>query len=132
LESAAGIEIGHIFKLGTKYSEAMNCRYLDAEGNPDLLIMRCYGDWSNANRSPYIEQKHDDTGVIAHTDSAYHTPFNRLETLMRKRMISDEAERIYSVLQQKALQVLIMTIDSCGPGEKFSDADLIGTSPPAL
>ncbi len=124
LDSARGIEVGHIFKLGTKYSEAMNCRYLDAEGKSRPVIMGCYGIGISRIAAAYIEQNHDDKGIIWPIQIApYHTHLIGLN--LEEKNVSNEAERIYSVLQQEGIDVLYDD-RQLRAGEKFSDADLIG------
>ncbi len=59
-----GIEVGHIFKLGTKYSESMNCRFQDADGEEQPMIMGCYGLGVSRTVAAAVEQNHDDKGII--------------------------------------------------------------------
>jgi prolyl-tRNA synthetase len=124
LQSARGIEVGHIFKLGTKYSEAMNCRYLDAQGKLQPVMMGCYGIGITRMAAAWIEQNHDDKGILW---SSRIAPFGtHLICLnMEDPAVSAEAERIYQRLQRAGIEVLFDD-RFARAGEKFSDADLIG------
>ena len=64
LTATRGIEVGHIFKLGTKYSDAMNATYLDQEGQDRLMVMGCYGIGVGRTVAAAIEQNHDDNGMV--------------------------------------------------------------------
>ncbi len=124
LQAARGIEVGHIFKLGTKYSEAMNCRFLDAEGKSQPVLMGCYGIGVTRMAAAWIEQHHDDKGIIW---SPRIAPFDaHLVALnLEDAAVKAQAEAVYKRLQQAGVEVLYD--DRPGrAGEKFSDADLIG------
>ncbi|MGB9601346.1 MAG: proline--tRNA ligase [Limisphaerales bacterium] len=124
LESARGIEVGHIFKLGTKYSEAMNCRYLDSEGKSRPVIMGCYGIGVSRIAAACVEQSHDDRGIIWPIQIApYHVHLIGLN--LEDKAVSDEAERVYSTLNKEGIETLYDD-RQLRAGEKFSDADLIG------
>lgn len=119
-----GIEVGHIFKLGTKYSKALNCVYLDKNGKEQVMIMGSYGIGVGRTMAAIIEQSYDENGIIWPISVApYHViivPVNQ----------SDEeqvniAEKIYSMLISEGIEVLIDDRDE-RPGVKFKDADLIG------
>jgi len=124
LQAARGIEVGHIFKLGTKYSEAMNCRYLDAQGKSQPVIMGCYGIGITRMAAAWIEQNHDDKGIIWSPQIA---PFDAhlIGLNLEDPAVSAEAEDIYQRLQAAGLDVLYDD-RLARAGEKFSDADLIG------
>jgi prolyl-tRNA synthetase len=124
LQAARGIEIGHIFKLGTKYSKAMNCRYLDAEGKSQLVVMGCYGIGVTRMAAAWIEQSHDEKGIVWSPQVA---PFDAhlIGLNLEDPAVSSEAERIYQDLLQAGFQVLYDD-RMARAGEKFSDADLIG------
>jgi prolyl-tRNA synthetase len=124
LQAARGIEVGHIFKLGTKYSEKMNCRYLDAAGKSQLVIMGCYGIGITRMAAAWIEQNHDDKGILWSPQIA---PFDThlIGLNMEDPAVSAEAETIYQQLRQGGLEVLFDD-RLARAGEKFSDADLIG------
>jgi len=124
LQAARGIEVGHIFKLGAKYSEAMNCRYLDAQGQSRPVIMGCYGIGVTRMAAAWIEQNHDDKGIIW---SPAIAPFDvhLIGLNLEDPAVSARAEQIYQQLQQAGLTVLFDDRPARA-GEKFSDADLIG------
>lgn len=124
LQEARGIEIGHIFKLGTKYSEAMECLFLDAQGRRRPVLMGCYGIGISRIAAAWIEQHHDDKGIIWGPQIApYHvhlTPLNLEDDAVRQR-----ADEVYERLQAEGIEVLYDD-RPLRAGEKFSDADLIG------
>ena len=124
LQAARGIEVGHIFELGTKYSEVMNCRYLDAQGKSQPAVMGCYGIGITRMAAAWIEQNHDDKGIIWSPNIA---PFDvhLLGLNLEDPLVSAEAEKIYQQLRATGLEVLFDD-RSARAGEKFSDADLIG------
>ncbi|MGA2864800.1 MAG: proline--tRNA ligase [Verrucomicrobiota bacterium] len=124
LQAARGIEVGHIFKLGTKYSEAMNCRYLDAQGKAHPVIMGCYGIGISRMAAAWVEQSHDDKGIIWSPQIA---PFDAhlVGLNLEDPAVSAQAEQIYQQLRQAGLAVLFDDRPARA-GEKFSDADLIG------
>ena len=124
LQAARGIEVGHIFKLGSKYSAALNCRYLDAEGKSQVVIMGCYGIGISRMAAAWIEQNHDDKGIIWSPNIA---PFDAhlIGLNLEDPAVSAHAEQVYQALNQAGVDVLFD--DRPGrAGEKFSDADLIG------
>ncbi len=124
LQAARGIEVGHIFKLGTKYSEAMSCRYLDAQGQSRPVIMGCYGIGVSRMAAACIEQNHDDRGIIWPPQIApYHVHLIGLN--LEDPVVREGAESIYQRLQQERIEVLFDD-RPLRAGEKFSDADLIG------
>ncbi|HEY5914364.1 MAG TPA: proline--tRNA ligase [Verrucomicrobiae bacterium] len=124
LQEARGIEVGHIFKLGTKYSEAMNCRYLDANGKSQAVIMGCYGIGVTRMAAAWVEQNHDDKGIIWSPQIA---PFEAhlIGLNLEDPAVNKRAEEIYQQLQQAGIEVLFDD-RLARAGEKFSDADLIG------
>jgi prolyl-tRNA synthetase len=124
LQTARGIEVGHIFELGTKYSEAMNCRYLDMQGKSRPVVMGCYGIGITRMAAAWIEQNHDDKGIIW---SPRIAPFDvhLIGLNLEDPTVSAEAERFYNHLQSAGIEVLFDDRPARA-GEKFSDADLIG------
>ncbi|MGO8678955.1 MAG: proline--tRNA ligase [Limisphaerales bacterium] len=124
LQAARGIEVGHIFKLGAKYSEAMNCRYLDAQGKSRPVIMGCYGIGVSRMAAAWIEQNHDDKGILW---SPAIAPFDvhLIGLNLEDPAVSAQAEQIYQQLEKAGLTVLFDDRPARA-GEKFSDADLIG------
>jgi prolyl-tRNA synthetase len=124
LQAARGIEVGHIFKLGTKYSETMNCRYLDAEGKQRPVVMGCYGIGVSRMAAACVEQSHDDKGIIWPPQIApFHVHLVGLN--LEDSAVSQHAEQTYQRLQQAGIDVLFDDRPARA-GEKFSDADLIG------
>ncbi|BAG13895.1 proline--tRNA ligase [Endomicrobiia bacterium] len=124
LKFSRGIEIGHTFKLGDKYSKSMNASYLDANGKEKFIIMGCYGIGVTRILAAIIEQSHDDDGIIWTNNIA---PF---EVVIVPLNYADEktketTEKIYKELSSKGLDVLIDDRDERA-GIKFKDADLIG------
>lgn len=119
-----GIELGNIFQLGKKYSEPMNCNYLDENGKVQTVIMGCYGIGVGRSMSAIIEESHDDYGPIWPLSiSPYHVHICALNP--KKDSVLEESERIYHKLSDMDLEVLL---DDRGEkaGFMFSDADLIG------
>ncbi len=119
-----GIEVGHIFKLGTKYSEAMGAAFVDEAGAQRPLIMGCYGIGIGRTAASAIEQNHDDAGIVWPSPLA---PFDCeiVPLSVRDKATMDAAESIYSALTENGLDALVDDRD-LRPGVKFKDADLIG------
>jgi prolyl-tRNA synthetase len=119
-----GIEVGHIFKLGTKYSKALNCVYLDENGKEQPMVMGSYGIGLDRTMAAIIEQNHDENGIIWPISVApYHViivPVNPTEEVQMKI-----AEDTYAKLQSAGVQVIFDDRNE-RPGVKFKDADLIG------
>ncbi len=119
-----GIEVGHVFKLGTKYSAAMHCAFLDADGVEKPAVMGTYGIGVGRTMAAAIEQNHDRDGIIWPVPIApYHVmvlPLNVNDAAQRER-----AEALYAALQAAGWEVLLDDRDE-RPGAKFKDADLIG------
>jgi prolyl-tRNA synthetase len=123
LEIHRGIEVGHIFKLGTKYSEAMNCTFLDESGKRQPMIMGCYGLGISRTVAAAIEQNHDDDGIIWPMPIA---PFEVLVTpLGKEESVHAAAETVYRALLDAGIDAFLDDRDE-RPGVKFKDADLIG------
>ena len=124
LEIWRGIEVGHVFKLGTKYSKAMNAAYLDAEGKDQPLFMGCYGIGIGRTVAAAIEQNNDENGIIFPIPIApFHCSVAALNTKDSDVMVV--AEKIHSDLEKLGLEVLFDDRDE-RPGVKFKDNDLIG------
>lgn len=121
---ARGIEVGHIFKLGTKYSSALACNYSDEEGNERPMVMGSYGIGINRIMAAVIEQHHDENGIIWPMEIApYHViivPVNVLDEKVMKI-----AEVMYQRLTDAGLEVILDDRNERA-GVKFMDADLIG------
>ena len=123
LEIFRGIEVGHVFKLGTKYSEAMNCRFLDEKGERQPMIMGCYGLGIGRTVAAAIEQSHDADGIIWPMPIA---PFEAVVTIIGKEEnVHAAAIDAYEKLKAAGIDVLLDDRDE-RPGVKFKDADLIG------
>jgi len=118
------IEIGHVFKLGTKYSDAMEAKFLDSDGKPKSLIMGCYGIGLNRIMAAAIESHHDENGIIWPTTIA---PFEVLIVALdpREKDVMDTAQRLHDDLVAAGVDVLFDDRDERA-GFKFKDADLIG------
>ncbi len=119
-----GIEVGHIFKLGTKYSEAMGAAFVGEDGTQRPMIMGCYGIGIGRTAAAAIEQNHDESGIVWPAPLA---PFDCeiVPINARDKGTMDAAESVYSALRENGLDVLMDDRD-LRPGVKFKDADLIG------
>jgi prolyl-tRNA synthetase len=124
LEAFRGIEVGHIFKLGSKYSSAMGCTFLDAAGESHPMIMGCYGLGIGRTVAAAIEQNHDADGIVWPLPLA---PFSVLLVALNPddERVRATAEELYGTLREKGVDVLYDDRDE-RPGVKFKDADLIG------
>jgi prolyl-tRNA synthetase len=124
LEVAKALEIGHIFKLGTKYSESMGARVLNQEGKEVPIIMGSYGIGVERILASAIELHHDDDGIIWPKSIA---PFDVVVTVtnMKQDAMREAGEKLYKSLQLAGLDVLLDDRDERA-GVKFKDADLIG------
>ncbi|HVR44135.1 MAG TPA: proline--tRNA ligase [Thermoanaerobaculia bacterium] len=123
LEQYRGIEVGHIFKLGTKYSESMGCTFLDEAGERRPMIMGCYGLGIGRTVAASIEQSHDADGIIWPVALA---PFEAVVIAAgREPEVLAAAEKAYAALLDAGVDVLFDDRDE-RPGIKFKDADLIG------
>jgi prolyl-tRNA synthetase len=123
--TARGIEVGHIFQLGTKYSEAMGATVQDKDGNDIAMEMGCYGIGVTRIVGAAIEQNHDDKGIIWPEPLA---PFDIVLipiNLQRSEQVRAAAEELYAELKEKGFEVLFDDRDA-RPGVKFADAELIG------
>lgn len=118
------IEIGHVFKLGTKYSDSMKATFLDADGKPKSLIMGCYGIGLNRIMAAAIEAHHDENGIIWPMTIA---PFQVLVIALDPRLddVMQLAGKIHDELTAAGIDVLFDDRDERA-GFKFKDADLIG------
>ena len=125
LSIARGIEVGHIFQLGTKYSEALGASVLNQDGKEQLLEMGCYGIGITRIVGAAIEQNHDDRGIIWPDALA---PFDVVIVpinMHRSDDVRTAAESLYEDLAAIGLEVLLDDRDA-RPGVKFADAELIG------
>jgi len=124
LLATRGIEVGHIFKLGTKYSQAMDAGFLDEDGVKRHFVMGCYGIGISRVMAAAIEQKHDDDGII------WPMAIAPYQVIIVPVNVGDEqqvecAERLYRELQEAGVEVLYDDREERA-GVKFKDADLIG------
>ena len=119
-----GIEVGHIFKLGTSYSESMQALFQDSDGQEKPFVMGCYGIGVSRIVAAAIEQNHDKDGMIFPVPLA---PFQVviLNLGIKDQQICDSAESLYEELGSQGIDVLLDDRDS-RPGAKFKDADLLG------
>ena len=119
-----GIEVGQVFKLGTKYSESMGATYKDENQKDQLIVMGCYGIGVTRTVAAVIEQHHDENGIIWPMSVA---PYHVIITLMKPEdeVQAEVAERIYSELGKAGVEVLLDDRKE-RPGVKFKDADLLG------
>jgi prolyl-tRNA synthetase len=119
------IELGHIFKLGTKYSAAMGATFLDENGKDNPIIMGSYGIGCERVMACYIEQHHDEHGIIWEKALApYHIQLLGLN--MKKQEVAEESEKIYNELLGSGYEVLFDDRTDAQAGFKFKDADLMG------
>lgn len=123
LRTAKGIEVGHVFMLGTKYSEAMSAKFLDAQGQEQLAVMGCYGIGVSRTAAAAIEQNHDAKGIIWPIPIA---PFLiHLLPVSQSQPVMQLAQQLYDSLTEASVDVLWDDRDERA-GVKFNDADLIG------
>ena len=119
-----GIEVGHIFKLGKKYSKSLNATYLDQAGKENLIVMGCYGIGVGRTVAAAIEQHHDKDGIIF---PANLTPYqvHMLPININDLSLRNAVFEMYDKLNQAGIEVLLDDRNE-RPGIKFKDADLIG------
>jgi len=124
LEIFRGIEVGHVFKLGTKYSETMNATVLNEKGEAKPMIMGCYGIGIGRTAAASIEQNHDEKGIIWPMSlSPFHV--HLVPVNVKDKPTMDVSETIYKNLTDAGIDVLMDDRDERA-GIKFNDADLIG------
>nr|C6E496.1 RecName: Full=Proline--tRNA ligase; AltName: Full=Prolyl-tRNA synthetase; Short=ProRS [Geobacter sp. M21] len=124
LEIWRGIEVGHVFKLGTKYSKALKATFLDADGKEQTIFMGCYGIGVGRTVAACIEQNHDENGII------FPIPIAPFQCIISSLSVKEDevkaaSESIYQELLEAGIEVLLDDRDE-RPGFKFKDADLIG------
>ncbi|NPA12479.1 MAG: proline--tRNA ligase [Aquificae bacterium] len=124
LKETTGLEVGHIFLLGTKYSEAMKAYFVDKDGKEKPIVMGCYGIGVSRLMAAAVEQNHDDSGIIW-PESIAPFKLHILALNTKDPQITDVAEQIYKQAQEIGVEVLYDDRD-ISPGAKFKDADLIG------
>jgi prolyl-tRNA synthetase len=124
LQAVRGIELGHVFKLGTKYSEAMGAVFQDEKGEQHPMVMGCYGIGVSRIVAALVEQWHDESGIRWPLSVA---PFQVAVLLLdpKNEAVVNYAESLYADLQAQGYEVLLDDRDE-RPGVKFKDAELIG------
>ena len=120
MKTARGIEVGNIFKLGTRYSEDMGCTFLDRDGQEKPVIMGSYGIGSGRLLASVAEEHHDDRGLIWPITVAPYQVH-----LVALKGAQDAADRAYAQLSEAGVEVLYDDREE-SPGVKFADADLVG------
>lgn len=125
LDVFTAIELGHIFKLGTKYSQAMGATFLDENGKENPIVMGSYGIGVERVMACFIEQHHDEKGIVWDKTLA---PFDvhLIALNLKNQSIVDASEKVYQELQSAGYQVLFDDRVDAGAGFKFNDADLLG------
>lgn len=124
IKTAQGIEVGHIFKLGTKYSDALGLKSLDETGKSKTVIMGCYGIGVTRCLAAAIEQNNDENGIIWPVSIApYHAIVIPVNSKNEEQ--SEIAEKVYNDIKAKGIEVLLDDRNERA-GVKFKDADLIG------
>ena len=124
LRLVRGIEVGHVFKLGTKYSTSMDATYLDADGTAHPIVMGCYGIGVGRTAAAAVEQHHDADGIV------WPLPIAPLHVMVVPVNVTDSrswetAQSLHNALEAAGVEVLLDDRDE-RPGVKFKDADLIG------
>ncbi len=124
-ESKRGIEMGHIFKLGTRYTGKMDAAFLDSDGQKQLAIMGCYGIGTSRLLQGVIEANHDDRGIIWPRNLA---PFvvHLVGLGLDRPEIAEKVDALYTSLTDGGIEVLYDDRTDASAGVKFNDADLIG------
>ncbi len=123
LKVTKGIEVGHVFMLGTKYSEAMKATFLDPQGKECLAVMGCYGIGVGRTAAAAIEQNHDDRGIIwPYPIAPFHV---HLLPVSHSERTAQAAEGLYQALSAAGFETLWDDREERA-GVKFNDADLIG------
>ena len=125
LAATRGVEVGHIFKLGTFFSEALGATFLDAEGRQHPIIMGCYGIGVGRLLAAAIEQNHDERGIVFPAPIA---PFDAhlVGLNLADQAVAEAAENLYRELQEQGIGVLFDDRPDQAAGVKFNDADLMG------
>lgn len=124
VKHARGIEVGQVFKLGTKYSESMGAMYIDENQKEQPIVMGCYGIGVTRTLAAVVEQHHDENGIIWPMSVA---PYHVIITLVKPddEIQAAAAEKIYKTLGDAGVEVLLDDRKE-RPGVKFKDADLLG------
>ncbi|MGL4484014.1 MAG: proline--tRNA ligase, partial [Anaerovoracaceae bacterium] len=122
IKLARGIEVGQVFKLGTKYSDSMGAKYKDEEGNENSIVMGCYGIGVTRTLAAIVEQHHDENGIIWPMAVA---PYHVVITIVKPddELQKKVADELYNSLKEQRVDVLLDDREE-RPGVKFKDADL--------
>jgi prolyl-tRNA synthetase len=125
LKVVKGVELGHIFKLGTKYSDALGATFLDENGKAHPIIMGSYGIGIERILACHIEQNHDENGIIWQKSIA---PFqvHLIAVGSKSKEVEETANKLYGLLTDDGVEVLFDDRKDISPGFKFKDADLLG------
>ncbi|HMS66031.1 MAG TPA: proline--tRNA ligase [Ignavibacteria bacterium] len=125
LKITKAVEVGHIYKLGTKYAKALGATFLDAEGKENPLIMGSYGIGVQRTVASFIEESHDEKGIIWKGEIA---PFkvNLISLMSKDENAKNVADEFYKEFKSKNIEILFDDRADVRPGVKFNDADLIG------
>ena len=124
LETRRGIEVGHIFKLGTRYSDVLGAHFSDADDKQRPIIMGCYGIGVGRLLAAAVEQNHDDNGIVFPASVAPYQVWLTALNVERDE-VAEAADRLYEALTQAGVEVLYDDRPESA-GVKFNDADLIG------
>ena len=125
LKIRRAIEVGHVFKLGTKYSEALHALFLDEAGKQQPAIMGCYGIGVTRTMQAVIEQSHDDNGIIWPISVAPYTVCITPLNVAPEGAVMQLAEKIYADLIARGIDVILDDRND-RPGVKFKDSELVG------
>ena len=125
LEVFKAIELGHIFKLGTKYSEGLGANFIDENGKENPIVMGSYGIGVERVLACYLEQNYDENGIVWDKTLA---PFqiHLMGLNMKKDSVIEASEKLYSDLQKQGYEVLFDDRSNVQAGFKFNEADLLG------
>jgi prolyl-tRNA synthetase len=125
LRVVKGVELGHIFKLGTKYADALHAKFLDENGKEQPIIMGSYGIGVERIIACHIEQNHDENGIIWDKSLAPFM-FHLVAVGTKSKTVIEASEQLYAAMQAAGLEVLFDDRTDVSPGFKFKDADLLG------
>jgi prolyl-tRNA synthetase len=124
VRTSRGVEVGNIFKLGTRYTEALGGHYLDRDGNQKPVIMGCYGIGSGRLLACILEEHHDEHGICFPISIAPYQ-VHMVAMLHRAPEVAETAERLYREAWEAGIDMLLDDREAT-PGVKFNDADLLG------
>ncbi len=124
MRTVRGVEVGNIFKLGTKYTEALGSHYLDRDGKEKPVIMGCYGIGSGRLLACILEEHHDDSGICFPVSIAPYQ-VHMVAMIHRAPEVAETADRLYREAWDAGIEMLLDDREAT-PGVKFNDADLLG------